>query len=561
MKKISLPFLLPLLAFGAILSSCFGIENGDDIIILFTNDVHCAIDQSIGYSGLLSYKKKRQTETPYVALVDCGDAIQGDYFGAISKGKFIINIMNEAGYDVSILGNHEFDYGLDNLKELMEKSNFTYLCSNVKYIGTSNNPLYKLKGHEVKQYGNKKVGFVGITTPFSLTESTPRYFMDENGNFVIDFSSSSKEIFYQTIQNAVEECYKEGANYVVALGHLGHNESVSPFSSVDVIKNTKGIHAFLDGHAHATIQSRYVKNKENQLVPLSSSGTKLMNIGELIITSKGKIKTGNIDHYEEKDAKMEGFIHRIKAGFEKEMSKVIAKSNVSLSCLKDETRQVRNRETTIGNFCADAYRYISKADIAFVNGGGIRADIPKGDVTFKDIINVHPFMNSLSMCLAKGKDILDALELSVMHTLNKTKNENGDAIGEFGGFLQVSGIKFDVDLSIASSVKFDEKGLFKEVAGARRVNNVRVMKNGKEEEMDINKEYTVASSDYILCDGGNGYSMFMNKEFKIKKGMASYQCLIDYLKDELKGDLKRYENVEDRIRFHYPSIDLKTSPK
>ena len=561
MKKISLPFLLPLLAFGGLLCSCLGLQNEDDIVILFTNDVHCEIDKSIGYSGLVSYKKKRQAETPYVALVDCGDAIQGDYFGAISKGKFIVDIMNEAQYDVSILGNHEFDYGLDNLKEIMEKAHFASVGSNVKYIGDGNNPLHKLKTYEVKQYGNKKVGFVGITTPFSLTESTPRYFMDSNDRFVVDFSSSSKEIFYRTIQNAVDECYKEGANYVVALGHLGHSESISPFRSVDVIKNTKGIHAFLDGHAHATIQSRYVKNKENQFVPLSSSGTKLMNIGELIISSKGKIKTGNVDHYEEKDGKMDEFIHRIKNGFDKEMNRVIAKTNVALSCLKDGVRQVRNRETTIGNFCADAYRYISKADIAFANGGGIRADIPKGDVTFKDIINVHPFGNSLSMCLAKGKDIVDALELSVMHTLNKTKNENGDAIGEFGGFLQVSGVKFDVDLSINSSVKHDEKGLFKEVSGPRRVNHVKVIKSGKEEALDINQEYSVASSDYILSLGGNGYSMFMDKKFKIKKGMVAYQCLIDYLNDELRGDLKRYENIENRIRFHYPKIELKTSLK
>lgn len=524
-------------------------QENEDIVILFTNDVHCGMEDSIGYAGLVDYKEYMLEQTPYVTLVDCGDAIQGAAVGVVSKGEYIIDIMNEAGYDLAVLGNHEFDYGMEQLQSLIEKSEAQYLGCNISYTGSDENALAQLESYELIEYGDTAVGFVGISTPHSISSSTPAYFMDASGEFVYDFCGGDGTEFYENVQENVDKCLEEGADYVVALAHLGDTEEMTPYSSVELIQNTVGINAVLDGHAHSVIPCRMEKNKEGEEVLISSTGTKLENIGQLVITSDGILTTSLISKYQEKDAEMEETIQKIKTSYEADLGKVVAVSDTVLSCNDaNGARMVRNRETAIGNFCADAYRYITQADIAFVNGGGIRADLPEGEITYADILAVHPFGNSICLVKSTGQEILDALEVACAATQAEAA-DGENAIGEDGSFQQVSGMRFTIDTSIESSVEMDENGMLSAITGERRVKDAQVLtEDGSYIALDPEKEYTVASHNHLIKDCGGGINVFADNELLIDEGAADYDVLIAYLTEKLDGQLgELYSDVEGRI--------------
>ena len=258
----------------------------DEIIILYTNDVHCYVDQYIGYAGLAAYKNQLKETNPNVILVDCGDAIQGEHIGTIAQGEFIVDMMNKVGYDLAILGNHEFDYGMGSLKTVIKRSKAKYLNCNITYSGSQVNALSQMASYTVLTYGKTKLGFVGVTTPGSTNTSTPIYFQ-ENGLFVYDFKShyNGKDLF-DTVQRSVDDCIKEGADYVILLAHLGVGTGYEPYTSTNLIANTTGIDAVLDGHSHTVIPFMLVKNKIGNNVVLTSTGERLRNIGKLTISPK-----------------------------------------------------------------------------------------------------------------------------------------------------------------------------------------------------------------------------------------------------------------------------------
>ena len=423
----------------------------DDIVILYTNDVHCAFETEIGFSGLSAYKNHVLEKTPYVTLADCGDAIQGEVIGTLSKGEYIVDMMNEVGYDVAILGNHEFDYGMEQLKYLMNKSKASYLGCNIKYTGEAANALATLRPYKMFDYGETTVAFIGVSTPETLTSSTPTYFM-ENGEFVYDFSSGDNgEKLYSCVQGYVDECREKGADYIIILSHLGDVEQSAPYTSVDLIHNTKGIDAVLDGHAHNAIPTRIEKNKEGSEVLLSSTGTKFANIGQLVITADGYITAGLISDYNEKDSRIDQYVESVKNNYNDEMQKVVGSTDIALSTTDPNgIRLVRSRETGIGNLCADAYRYVTGADVALVNGGGIRTDISSGEITYEDIIAVHPFGNTMCMVEATGQEILDSLEIASRAAMS-VYEQDGYAVGEDGSFQSVSGLKYTIDISEVNS--------------------------------------------------------------------------------------------------------------
>lgn len=520
----------------------------DDIVILFTNDVHCSVDDYIGYAGLVDYRNKMLEETPYVTLVDCGDAVQGAAMGAVSKGEFIIEIMNQAGYTYAVLGNHEFDYGLEGTSKLMDEASFTYLGCNITYTGDGTNELEKLIPYEIAEYGDTKVAFIGVSTPYSMTSSLPKYFTDESGKIVYDFCKESPDEFYAVVQKYVDESRDKGADYVILLTHLGDTQEQSPFSSVDLINNTNGVDAVLDGHAHNKIPNAEILNKDGEDVILASTGTKLETIGQLVITDNALVVSTNVNPYSGLDEDMVQYIDKLKEEAGKELNEVVATSNTALSC-NDEAglRIVRNQETTIGDFCADAYRWASGADIGIVNGGGIRADLPSGNITYADILNVFPYGNTLSMTEATGQQIVDALEFSTRKTL-KNYVQDGVSVGESGGFYQVSGLRFTVNTKISPSITTDEYDKFVSIDGPYRVTNVEVMDaNGKYSPIDLNKTYTISSSGFVLNDGGDGCNIFVDNKYSIDGGMADYEMLISYIKEELKGDLSQYSSTDGRI--------------
>ena len=547
--------LVSILAVAMLVFSLVGFTGGkarpsDDIVILYTNDIHCGIEDGFGFAGLAALKKDVQKVTPYVTLVDNGDAVQGTLIGTISKGSYIVDIMNEVGYDFATLGNHEFDYGMDVLDGLIAKANAKYLVCNIEFSGKNKTFLDRTAPYAIKSYGNVKVAFVGVTTPNSITTSTPAFFQ-ENGEFVYDLSKSStgKKLFYK-VQNAVNAARGEGADYVILLSHTGVDEQDAPCNSVSIIADTVGIDAVLDGHSHSVIQQQLVKNKYGEEVILTSTGTKFANIGKLTITKDGKLYSQLItpSMYDKKDAAITKFIDGIKASYEAEVMKVVAKSDVALK-ITDSTgvRMVRNSETAIGNLCADAYRAVAQSDIAMVNGGGIRANLPLGDITYADIINVHPFGNILCKVKTTGQQILDCLEFACRSTRNVYK-EGQKAVGESGGFQHVSGLKFTIDTSIPTSVITDDKGMFAGVTGARRVKDVLVEKDGKWVPIDPKATYTLASHNYMLKQGGDGFNMFQNDELLIDEGMIDNQVLMTYIVDILEGNLKdKYADIEGRI--------------
>ena len=419
----------------------------NDIVILGTSDVHCGIDQNIGYAGLAAYKKAMEEKYNYVALVDAGDAIQGDTIGTLSKGEYLVDIMNEVGYDVVVPGNHEFDYGMDQfLNVIVPKMKATYVSANFVKNGKPVFDTYKMM-----TYGDKKVAFVGICTPETLVKSTPTYFQDKNGNYIYDFcNDTTGEKLYKAVQDAVDAAKKAGANYVVAVAHLGDDSASAPWTSMDVLAKTSGIDVLLDGHAHSTVV-KSVKNKDGKSIQMVATGTKLENIGKIVIAENGAITAEYIngDVAKDKDAGVTKFIEGIKAKYAELEKKVVAKTAVDLAIAdKGGNRLVRSEETNLGDLCADAYRNVLGADIAFVNGGGIRVAIPKGNITYGQVIAVHPFGNMACVVEATGQQILDALEFGAR---NVGKGENG-------GFLQVSGLTYTINSLIEPSIQTNEAG-------------------------------------------------------------------------------------------------------
>lgn len=530
--------LLGLLLALAMLLGCFSAVAEDaapaltkDLVILFTSDVHCGIDQGFGYAGL--YAVKKQMEKSYnVLLVDDGDSIQGEPVGTMTKGEAIIDLMNAVGYDVAIPGNHEFDYGMDNFLSLTKQANFPYVSSNFTYKDELVFPAYIIKEVE-----GLKVAFVGITTPESITKSTPKYFQDENGNYVYGFmEDGTGEKLYDGVQSAVDAARAEGADYVIAIAHLGNEATSSPYTYADVLGNTTGIDAMVDGHSHDTDQL-VMKNKNGEDVIRAACGTKLEGIGYVTISAKdGSLSYGLYTWHNSVAApKLLGIENEASEAvsaatdeLNKKLATVVAKTAVDLTITdptaKDENgtaiRIIRNAETNLGDLCADAYKDQSGADIAFVNGGGIRVSIAAGDITLNDILKVHPFGNEMCVIEVTGQQVLDALEFGARNTP-----------GECGGFLQVAGLTYEIHTYIESSCTTDDKGMFTGVTGEYRVKNVKVAG----EDLDLTKTYTLASHNYMLLDSGDGMSMFAGSKVLQKSVKLDNQVLMDYIVDTLGG--------------------------
>ena len=544
MKKAYLALLIILVILSAIfLPACSKVEDSD-IVIVYTTDVHCGIDDQIGYASLAAYVKSTKEMNKNVTLVDAGDAIQGNLIGSLSQGKYIIDIMNKVGYDLYVLGNHEFDYGMDALSQRIGEFNGDVISCNFSYIGKGENKFEKVKPYSIKDYGFAKVGFVGITTPSSLVASNPANFK-EDGEYAYSFH---QEGFYDEIQKNIDECHALGCNYVVLVTHLGYTDTYSPYSSIDVINNTNGAIAVIDGHAHLLVPCKYYENKDKELVPLCAAGVSMNAFGRITITNEGDVHVGIIESYSQKDEETQSFIDEIKAKVSEDEKKVVATSDLALSIYDaNHIRLARSRETSIGDLIADAFKEASNADIAFCNGGGIRDDLPSGDITFGDIKKVLPYSNTLCVIKASGATILDYLEFAS----SKTQSEYTDgsrATCEFGGFAQASGIKYSIDTTIDSPVVFDENKNFVKIEGQRRVKNVYVYQNGEYVEIDVNKTYTICSVNFVLLQGGDGATMFKDCEVVQENVNSDTDALTMYILYTLHGALKdKYETTGDRI--------------
>ncbi len=521
----------------------------EDIVILYTNDVHCGYQDNLGYSAVAALKDFYKTVTPNILLVDSGDAIQGDALCAVSKGEYIIDFMNDIGYDFASLGNHEFDYGLDRIAELAEKADFPYIDANIVYTGTGVNKLGFLKPYAVHDFGDRKVGFVGADTPETLTQVTPAFFQ-ENGEYVYSFGAGEKgSILYGMIQEAVDACKAEGADYVILLAHLGIEEACAPYRSIDVIANTHDIDACLDAHSHSVLPAKYVANDRGELIPLSSTGTKLNNIGVLVITDGGILTANIVNGDLLKSAEFDEDAAKVTEAFEEVIREVMAHSNVDMRISdKDGVRMIRSRETNIGDLIADAYRRATGADVSFVNAGGVRTGLAAGDLTYADMMNCHPFGNSIVAIKATGQQILDALEWGARLARAEYKDAEGNPVGECGQFLQVSGLHYTVNTSIESPTIADINNMFFGMVedAPRRVSDVEVMKDGEWVPLDAEAEYIVGSHDHTLLNHGGGFTMFDGDELVLDSGIPDYQVLVNHIVS-FNGDLSVYAEPQGRI--------------
>ena len=525
-------------------------SSGESVYVLYTNDIHCEVS---GYPALAAYRAQLLENGENVVTVDAGDAIQGEAIGAQTKGSAIIDIMNTVGYDYAIPGNHEFDYSLSTFLDLTKNADFTYLSANFVDLQTGSTVFTP---YAVKDFDGKKAAFIGICTPETYTKSTPVYFQDENGNYLYSFSENT---FYETIQNTIDQAREDGADIVIAVGHLGINGTASGWKSTDVIANTTGIDVFIDGHSHETIANNIYQNKDGEDVPLTSTGTKFDNFGIMKIQMDASDASNDISitaqllhpsevTYDSSEAASEAY-HSVQNKidhYNQELSylyEVLGTAETELTINNAEgVRRIRSGETNLGDFVADAYRSICQADIALVNGGGIRASVSAGEVTRKSLMDVNPWSNAMCVIEASGQQILDALE----HGARNLPEENG-------GFLQVSGLTYDIDTWKESPVIMDEQGTFQSIdpAKERRITNVKV--NGQALEPD--KMYTVCGSVYTLQNSGDGFTMFKNDKVVAQDNLPTdATMLISYFTDVLNGRITagQYGNIagEGRIIIH-----------
>lgn len=541
-----------LLSFLLIVSMVFGVPatteaanvpgvKKSDIVILYDNDVHCNVD---GYEDMAAIKKEMKSQTKYVSVVSCGDYLQGDVIGAISKGKAIVQIMNKVGYDVVTIGNHEFDYGIPRLKSLVNSMNAKVVSSNFVKKSTGK-PVFH--SYTIKTYGKKKVAFVGVSTPETFKASTPAYFQNSKGEFIYDFcGDSTGKVLAKRVQKVVNAARKNGADYVVVLSHMGTEGVTKHLDIQNLVKNTYGIDVVLDGHSHSTIPALNVKNEKGKKITITSTGTKFANIGQLVIRKNGSITTKLIpidDKHQYKNADMKTYIDKVKETYNKRLDQVIGKSDVTLTTLgADGQRAVRTAETNLGDFCADALRSVIGSDIAIMNGGGIRADIAAGNITYKDLFSVFPWNNEVCMIEATGQQVKDALEVGAKNY----PEENG-------GFMQVSGMKYTIDASIPSSVVANQQtAMFEKVNGEYRVKDIQVWNAQTQtyEPINLTKKYKLAGINYTLRKNGDGFTMFDGCNVLKDNVMIDTQALSEYLTNNLNGVVgDAYKNPEGQGRI------------
>lgn len=535
--RIGILILCVLLCFGIFPEDVYAAKNTEDIVLLYENDVHGAVE---GYSKLAAMKKELQEEYDYVGVLSCGDYLQGSSLCSVSRGEYIVNLMNLVGYDAVTLGNHEFDYRLQRLTEMVELMNTKPVCCNFQGIKEDKSHF---EPYSIVSYGDVDIAYIGITTPGTLTSSSPAQFKDENGEFLYTFHPTT---LYELVQENIDSAKAAGAEYIVALSHIGYadDEVYEGLEDVeDLIKNTDGFDVVLDAHSHTVIEGEKVTDKGGNEVLLSSTGTKFEHIGKLTITD-GTFKTELIktEDYQTTDPDVDAYIQKIYEEYAVVGERKVAVSQVDLVTQdQDGNRLVRRAETNLGDLCAEAVRSAVNADIGYMNGGGIRADILKGDITYNELLGVFPFNNTIVLAEVKGQVIKDMMEMAMMIW----PEENGS-------FPHLSGITFSVNTDIESSVVLNEMEEFVGVEGPYRVYDIKVLNSEtkKYESLDLEKTYTIASHNYALIEHGSGMKMLESAVVLKNDGLLDVEALERYIVEELDGVVgEKYQDTTVNITF------------
>ena len=539
-----LSFAVPVFAEG---------EKSDDIVILYTNDVHTYIDGDLSYDIIAAIKSDLQTKYNNVLLVDAGDHAQGTAYGSMDKGKTIIELMNAAGYDLATLGNHEFDYGMDGCINLRDWATFPYVSCNFYNEANGVRGTNVLDSYKLFTFGGQTVAIIGMTTPESFTKSTPAYFQDADGNYIYGIAGGEDgSALYADVQKAIDEAKAAGATVIIGLGHLGDDPASQPWTSEETIANVSGLNAFIDGHSHSTVKGKEVTAKDGSTTLLTQTGEYFNRIGVMIIDGEtGEITT---DFIEATNVTPDETVKALKDAWISEIDTQLGQKIGSTELVLDNydengKRIVRKQETNTGDFAADALYYLfdnmdMDVDVAIMNGGGVRNKAVTGDITYKTCKTIHTFGNVACLQTITGQQLLDALEWGARGTPNE----------EIGGFLQVSGITYKIDTSIASTVQMDDKGVWCGApTGEYRVHSVMVYnkETNAYEPLDLDAKYNLAGYNYTLRDLGDGFAMFSGAVNVLDYVMEDYMVLANYVKgyeDGIVGAsnsplLKKYENL------------------
>ena len=504
------------MAIGAPAASACWVGDKSDVTILYTNDVHTYIDKQspkLTYAAIADLKQSYQNAGKDVLLVDAGDHVQGTAYGSMDEGASIIKLMNAAGYDVATPGNHEFDYGMDRAKAIMKEADFPYLSCNWVDLRTT---LRVLPSVKVFVRGGRRIAFVGVTTPETFTKSTPAYFMDKaQRKYIYDIQGGEDgKKLYDAVQKAIDKA-KLLADVVIGLGHLGVDPSSSPWTSEEVIAHTSGFDAFIDGHSHTVMENKQVQDASGKAVTLTQTGSYFANVGEMTIAADGTITTKLIPTHEGMDAGIAamqtGWVNTVDDMLGEKIA--VGDSDFYVTDPATGKRRIRSAETNLGDFVADGiYTYINEVeklhcDVAIMNGGGIRADVPAGDWTFKTCKQVSPFGNVACLMSVTGKQIQDALEFAARFA--------GEGGKENGGFLQVAGATYEIHTDIPNTVQTDEKNVWiGSATGTPRVQNVKIYDkaSGSYLPLDPGATYALAGMNYTLRNLGDGFAMFDGAE-------------------------------------------------
>lgn len=492
-------------------TNCFFGDKAD-VTILYTNDVHTYIDNKSPkptYAAIAALKKSIEDTGRDVLLVDAGDHIQGTAYGSMDDGATIIELMNEAGYDLATPGNHEFDYGMDRAKAVIQEADFPYVSCNWVDLRTGFNVLPSVKFFFV---GGRKIAFVGVTTTETFTKSTPAYFMnDAQTRYIYDIlGGEDGQKLYDAVQKAIDKAEFWGADTIIGLGHLGVDPSSSPWTSEEVIAHTHGFTAFIDGHSHTVMANKQVTDASGKAVTLTQTGSYFKNIGKMTVGADGTITTELIDTYEGLDAAVAATASNWISAVDDMLGEEIAVGDTKFYINDPATgkRRIRSGETNLGDFVADGiYTYFNEieelhCDIAIMNGGGIRTDVEAGPWSFKTCKTVSPFGNVACLMSVTGQQIQDALEFGARFAGAEGK--------ENGGFLQVAGARYTIHPMIPNTVQTNDKNVWTGSAATPRVSNVEIYDKttGTYQPLDPNATYALAGMNYTLRNLGDGFAMF-----------------------------------------------------
>lgn len=510
-------------------------EMAGKTVILHTNDVHGAI---AGYAYITALKADYEAKGAEVILVDAGDYSQGEVYVSDTKGLDAVEMMNVTGYDVVTLGNHEFDYGYAQLKENMTKADFKILCANV--YGEDGTPIFDANYTYTTKSG-VKIGFFGMETPEAQTKANPALIKG------LKFDTDLKAVAEKQLEALKDD------DVVIALSHLGVDDSSKPYTSYDLYNAAKGIDFIIDGHSHSVM----TKGKNGE--PIQSTGTKFANIGVIVIDdATKKIESNSLYEIKEdtaKDAAVAAAAQKIIDRIDKEYGAVFAKSKVELNGAKAPNGN-RDGETNNGDLITDAmlWKVMQNKEgltvnedhvVAITNGGGIRAAIKVGDVTKKDIKTVLPFGNTIEVIYVTGNELLEALEASTFCVPES-----------IGGFPQVSGISYTISTGAvydANAETYPASTYY----GPKSINRVTINSiNGK--DFKANDTYAVVTNNFC-AEGGDTYYAFAAATSKFDTGVTLDMAVMDYITKELKGVIgEQYAAPQGRILMN-PFKDVKVS--